>query len=296
MSKSSRLIFFGTDDFSLPSLKALVEAGFNVAAVVTKPDSARGRSKQLVPPAVKIYAKSHDIPVLQPERVSEITAQLENLKPNAGILVSYGKILPKRTLNVFSEIGIINIHPSLLPKYRGPAPIEAAILHGDNETGISIMRLTEGMDEGPVFAQALVPLTGGETRIDLAATLADASAQFLIKALPDILENNLKALPQKNSDVSYTSLIKKTDGILDPTTDTAHALERKVRAYLGFPKTRLQIKNTDVIITSVNVIESLASGKLVIPCKDNTYLEVLELIAPSGKTMSGEAFLRGYAD
>lgn len=294
MTTSSRLVFFGTEDFSLPSLKALVENGFNIVAVVTKPDTPRGRSKQLVAPVVKAYAETQNIPVFQPDKLAGIHDDLVELSADAAVLVSYGKILPQRTLDVFNPIGVINVHPSLLPKYRGPAPIEAAVLNGDKTTGISIMRLTAGMDEGPVFAQTTIPLDGAETRPILTASLANAGAAFLIETLPQILSGELEAVPQQNDDVSYTSLLRKEHGILDPTTDDAYALERKVRAYLVYPKTRLKIKNTDVIVTSAKVVESLESAPLVIACAHNTYLEVRELIAPSGKTMTGEAFVRGY--
>ncbi len=293
MNKSKRLVFFGTEDFSLPSLQALVDGGFNVVAVVTKPDSARGRSKKLVEPAVKTYAKHIGLTVFQPGRLADIQDQLVELKPDAGVLVSYGKLLPQRTLDVFEPIGIVNVHPSLLPKYRGPAPVEAAILNGDQQTGITIMKLTLGMDEGPIFAQTTVPLTGQETRPVLTKQLSQMGAKVLVDTLPGILENKVEAIEQKNSDATYTTLLRKEHGLLDPVTDNANALERKVRAYLDYPKTRLKIKNTDVIVTSAKVVESSDSAPLVVDCVDNTYLAIDSLIAPSGKTMSGEAYLRG---
>lgn len=296
MTTSSRLVFFGTEDFSLPSLKALVEHGFDIVAVVTKPDTPRGRSKQLVAPAVKSFAESRDIPVHQPVRLSDVHDDLVKLSADAAVLVSYGKILPQRTLDMFNPIGVINLHPSLLPKYRGPSPIEAAILNGDKTTGISIMRLTKGMDEGPIYAQTTLTLDGTETKPALAASLANTGAAFLVETLPTILSGELKPIPQQNDDVSYTSLLTKEMSILDPLTDDAYALERKVRAYLTYPKTRLKIKNTDVIITSVSVVESFESAPLVVSCANETYLAINELIAPSGKTMSGEAFLRGYTN
>jgi methionyl-tRNA formyltransferase len=294
MKTSKKLAFFGTEDFSLPSLQRLVEHGYDIVAVVTKPDTARGRSKQLIAPAVKTYAISKNIPVLQPERLSDYVDTLRELRADAAVLVSYGKILPERILDVFAPIGVINVHPSLLPRYRGPSPIEAAIVNGDKTTGISIMRLTAGMDEGPVFEQKTIELSGTETRPTLTASLAEASAAYLVETLPNILSGELKPTPQQNSDVSYTSLLTKDLGILDPSTDNAHALERKVRAYLNYPKTRLSIKNIEVIITSVKVVGAATSAALVINCADNTYLSVEELIAPSGKRMSGEAFTRGY--
>lgn len=294
MKPSYKLVFFGTEDFSLPSLKALVEHGFDVAAVVTKPDTPRGRSKQLVAPVVKSYAESHDIPVFQPNKLADIHDDLVALSADAAVLVSFGKILPERTLDVFAPIGVINVHPSLLPRYRGPAPIEAAILQGDTATAISIMKLTPGMDEGPVFAQKMIELTGAETKPTLTASLANAGAAYLIETLPSILSGKLQPVPQQNDGVSYTTLISKQDGILNPSTDDAYVLERKVRAYLGFPKTRLTIQNIDVIVTSVKVVASSTATPLVIACANDTYLSIEELVAPSGKTMSGEAFRRGY--
>lgn len=294
MSTSKKLVFFGTEDFSLPSLQRLIEHGFTVLAVVTKPDSARGRSKELIAPAVKRYATAQNIPVLQPDKLGEYEQRLRELGADAAVLVSYGKILPERILDVFGPIGIINVHPSLLPRYRGPSPIEAAIVNGDKETGVSIMQLTAGMDEGPVFAQKTIPLNGTETRPTLSVYLAEEGASYLVTTLPDILSGKLSAVPQQNSDVSYTSLLTKELGILNPLTDTAHALERKVRAYLQYPKTRLTLHYIEVIVTSAKVVEGSSSAPLVVECMGQTYLSVDELIAPSGKRMSADAFVRGY--
>lgn len=296
MPRSSKLVFFGTEDFSLPSLKALFDAGYDIAAVVTKPDTKRGRGKQLVEPTVKTFAKANNIMVLQPRKLTEIEKELTKIDAGAGVLVSYGKILPQKILDIFETVGIVNIHPSLLPKYRGPAPIEAAIEHGDEMTGISIMKLTAGMDEGPIFVQNKYPLAGTETRPELTASLAEEGAKLLVESLPSILDGSLKPTKQKNSDVSYTSLISKPDGILDPATDDAYVIERKIRAHLGFPKSRIKIRNNDVILTAAKVVNEPSSKTLTITCSNNTYLEVCELIAPSGKSMSGADYLRGYSN
>jgi methionyl-tRNA formyltransferase len=237
---------------------------------------------------------SQNIPVLQPEKLGGYEDKLRELGADAAVLVSYGKILPERILDVFSPIGVINVHPSLLPRYRGPSPIEAAIVHGDTETGISIMKLTKGMDEGPVYAQTTIDLDGTETRPTLTASLANAGAVYLIETLPRILSGELTGTPQQNDGVSYTTLLSKDLGILDPLTDTADVLERKIRAYLNYPKTRLTFKNIEVIITSAKVVTDKYAAPLVIECADDTFLSIEELIAPSGKRMSGEAFLRGY--
>lgn len=295
MNPSSTLVFFGTEDFSLPSLKALIENGFPITCVVTKPDAPRGRSKQLVAPVVKAYALKHDIQVLQPEKLRDIENELISLNPVAGILVSYGKILPKRTLELFEPLGIINVHPSLLPCYRGPSPIEAAIKNGDDETGISLIRLTPEMDAGPIYEQKTIALDGTETRSSLTSQLATAGADLLIDKLPEILSGQLKPSEQQNDDVSYTSLLSKQDGILDPITDDAYALERKIRAYLGYPKARLQVNGYDVIVTSSKVVATKDDYPLTIACANETYLALTEVTAPSGKTMHGDAFVRGYS-
>ena len=135
---TNRIIFFGTEEFCAISLQALINSGFNVAAVVTKPDSKKGRGQKLVPPTVKLIAQKHNIPVWQPKRLSEITENIRQLQPVSGVLVSFGKIIPSSIIDLFSP-GIINVHPSKLPTYRGPSPIESAILNGDGQTGVSLM-------------------------------------------------------------------------------------------------------------------------------------------------------------
>lgn len=294
MTKSSKLVFFGTETFSLPSLEALVASGYNVAIIVTKPDTRKGRGQQTFIHPIKQFGLDHNIPVLQPEKVGDIENQLREVAANTAILVAYGKIIPSRILNVFEPLGIINIHPSALPRYRGPSPIEAAILNGDHETAISIMQLDEGMDTGPVYGQRLVELTGNETKPELSARLSQLGASYLLELLPDILSGKLLPTPQSNNDVSVTSLISKADGQLDPTTDDAYALERKIRAYSGYPKAHLEINNIDVIVTSAKVVPADSSERLVVHCANSTHLEIERLIAPSGRAMSGSDFIRGY--
>ena len=152
------IVFFGTEDFSLYSLRALVEAGFNIVAVITKLDSRRGRSNKLVQPAVKQFASQHHIPVWQPNRLKDIISDIKNITPQpTGVLVSYGKIIPQTIIDLFHP-GVINVHPSLLPKYRGPSPIESAIANRDKNTGVTIMRLEQAMDAGPIYYQEAYPL------------------------------------------------------------------------------------------------------------------------------------------
>lgn len=291
MSKSKRLVFFGTEDFSVPTLEKLIQDGWNIAAVVTKPDSRGGRGQKLITPKVKELAKKHGINVLQPAKVDEINNAIAKIKPDFGILVAYGKIIPQSTIDLFPG-GIINVHPSLLPKYRGPSPIEAAILNGDTETGVSLMRLSAGMDEGPVYEQKLIALTGTETKPDLYDRLAKEGAGFLADKLEAIAEGWLTPKPQTDSQATYTKLLKKEDGRME-FNRPAEEIERQIRAYIGWPKSPAKLFDQDVIITKARVAHDENDGKLVIKCQPG-YLDIVELIGPSGKTMQSADFLRGY--
>lgn len=299
MTKSSKLVFFGNERLvsglehtDAPILRGLIAAGYEIVAIVSHHSDAKSRKAR--PLEVAAIAEEYGISLLLPNRPGDIEQELRDLRADAAILVAYGKIIPQRIINVFAPIGIINIHPSLLPRHRGPTPIETTILKGDSEAGISIMQLTAGMDEGPVYAQTRISLRGDESKQELYDTLSRISSEQLLAVLPSILSGELSSVPQENSDVTYTSLLTKQDGNIDPLTDEARAIERKVRAYRNFPKTRLKLLNNDVIITSVKIVDTADNSKLVIPCANNTYLEVCELVGPSGKTMSGDAYLRGY--
>lgn len=289
----ARLIFFGTEDFSAISLQALIDAGYDIAAVITKPDSRSGRGQKLVAPAVKTIAESHDIAVWQPHKLSEIAEYLRTLQPVVGVLVSYGKIIPQSIIDLFTP-GIINVHPSLLPKYRGPSPIESTIIHGDQTTGVSIMQLSAAMDAGPVYTQKVHELHGTETQPELYQTLGQAGSRLLIESLPSILEDSLSPVPQNDADATYCQLLQKSDALLDPTSHTATELERKVRAHLSFPRSKLEFAGHTVIVTKASVASS-PKTPLDLKCRDDHFLRVEEVIAPSGKKMNAEAFIRGYA-
>lgn len=300
MKKSSKLVFFGNERLvsglvrtDAHVLRGLIAAGYDIKAVVSSHTDARSRKAR--PLEVAAIATAHNIPLLLPEKPGDIEAELRTFGADAAVLVAYGRIIPQRVINVFAPRGIINLHPSLLPRWRGPTPIEATILAGDLEAGVSIMRLTAGMDEGPVYAQFRLRLRGDESKQELYDQLARAGADLLLDTLPSILSGELSPTPQKNEGVTYTSLLSKSDGKINQLTDTADVIARKVRAYQNFPKPKLTINDSDVIITIAKVVASNDASKFVIPCAENTWLEVVELIAPSGRTMSGEAYLRGYS-
>jgi len=299
MKKSAKLVFFGTDDFAVLSLQALLDDGWQVSAVVTKPDARAGRGRQLKVSGVKEIAQRHGIKkIFQPDNLAEIEHEIAALKPKLGILVAYGKLIPDKFISLFPG-GIINVHPSLLPVWRGPSPIETAILNGDKQTGISLMRLTASMDTGPVYAQTAVALGGSEDRLGLAHDLAEKGARFLVEKLPEIINGSIKPIPQDNSKASYSQLLKKEDGWLDKSRP-AEVLERQVRANLGFPKSRIKLfAKHEVVITKAQVANPPAGGendgRLIIKCSPG-WLEILELVAPSGRTISGGDFLRGYQE
>jgi len=293
MSKSARAVFFGTEDFSADSLEKLLQHGWNVVAVVTKPDTKSGRGQKITAPAVKEIAGKNGIRVLQPENIGKIAYELASLEPSFGVLVSYGKIIPQTLLDIFPG-GIINVHPSLLPAWRGPSPIESALLQGDSETGISLMKLTAGMDEGPVYAQKKVVIHDGETRPELYERLAEYGASFLIEKLPQITDGGLVPEAQDDAKASYSKLLKKDDGRID-WTKSAEEYERQVRAYLGYPRSTAMIDGVEVIITKARVVKQHPydfKGH-VQPCNPGL-LEIQEVIAPSGKTMSWADYARGY--
>ncbi len=288
---SKTIIFFGTDSFSVSALISLIEAGYEIGAVITKPDSRSGRGQKLVAPLVKQVAIYHGIPVWQPAKLSEVLDQIKAFGDVIGVLSSFGKIIPQAIIDAFHP-GIINIHPSLLPLYRGPSPIETAILNGDTETGVSIMKLTAEMDAGPVYAQEIYELDGTETAPELYETLSALGGRMLIETLPSIIEGNLLPSPQQN-DAVYCYLLKKENALLNPAEMTAVQAERQVRAYIQFPKTKLAYKDGTVIVTKAHIVTDDTHEDFTVAFKDGSSLTIDELIAPSGKTMSGQAFTNG---
>jgi len=288
-----KIVFFGTDDFSLIPLRDLIGAGFNIAAVVTKPDTKSGRGQKIISPAVKRLAVAKKIPVLQPNDLSEISNFISSLGDTIGVVVSYGKIIPVEIINLFKS-GMVNIHPSLLPLYRGPSPIESVILNGDKYTGVTIIMLTPKMDAGPIYSQEEIRLSGRESKPELRDTLSKLGSELLIKLLPHIMNGDIKPSPQDETKATYSKILNKTDGNLDPKTTTAAQAERMIRAYLGFPKTKTTLFGHNTIITKAHV-EKTSKSPVDIVFGDGSVLSVDELIAPSGRKINGREFFNGYS-
>ncbi len=216
---SLRIVFMGSPDFALPSLSALVSApNYQVVGVITQPDRASGRGRELKPPPVKSLALDLNIPVMQPEklRLPEPMEQLRAWAPDLIVVAAFGQILKKDVLEM-PHYGCINVHASLLPRWRGAAPINAAILHGDEETGVTIMQMDVGLDTGPMLAKKSIRIKPDDTAGSVSQALSTLGADLLIETLPDYLAGNLTATPQPEDGSTYAPMLKKTDGLLDFT-------------------------------------------------------------------------------
>lgn len=293
-----KIIFFGNERLvsGLPSsdapiLRGLIDAGYDIVAIVSHHTEAKSRNAR--PLEVAELAQQHKIPLHLPEKPLDIYAELVAYNADAAILVAYGRIIPQKVIDIF-PLGIINVHPSLLPKYRGPTPIESPILNGDDSTGVSIMLLTAGMDEGPVFVQDAFPIEATDTKFEIYERAKKLSCRLLLEVLPAILDKTLTPTAQDHTKATYSSLLNKADGVLDPLLMTATQAERMVRAYLGFPKTRMVINETPIIVTKAHTSDEERT-LLDVTFSDGVILSIDEVIAPSGKRMDAASFLRGYA-
>ena len=295
MSRSKKIIFFGNERLATgvstdaPALTGLVKAGYDIAAVVAS--HTEGISRQRRGLEIVEIAHAYHIPVVIPEKLTDIEERLAGYGAAAGVLIAFGKIIPQSTIDLFPK-GIINIHPSLLPKLRGPTPVETAILEGLSETGVSLMGLSAKMDAGPVYLQSRVGLDGSQTKPELARKLLSEGTKLLLDNLEYILDGTLEPIPQDAAEATYTKLLAKPDGWID-FDEPAEIIERKVRAFLGFPRTRAKVFGQEIVITKSRVAKSQHDGKLVMECQPG-HLEIEELIAPSGRSMSGADFIRGY--
>jgi methionyl-tRNA formyltransferase len=210
-------------------------------------------------------------------------------------LVSFGKIIPESLIESFPH-GIINLHPSLLPKYRGSSPIETAIMNQDHETGLTLMALAKEMDAGPIYAQTRYKLTGDETKPELYEKFARDGADILIKLLPEILDGTIIPAEQDEEEATYCQMLKKSDGELDPKNQSAAEIDARVRAFLGFPKTRLVYRGVELIITKTAVpdFDPGDAWPDIFTCAGDTRLQILEIISPkSGKNMKFADYLNG---
>jgi methionyl-tRNA formyltransferase len=296
-----RIVFFGTPSFAVASLQALVNDGFTIASVVTQPDKPQGRSRSvLVPPPVKVAAQSHGIPVLQPIRPmgDVFSTSLRRLEPDLGIVVAYGHILRPEILSLPSK-GMINVHASLLPRYRGAAPVQHAILRGETETGISIMQMEAGLDSGPIIHRVPTAIDGDETAGGLAARLADIGAMALVEALSLISGDLARPQPQDHAKATYAPKIDREMARLVWQRDAA-TLARQIRAFDPAPGAWATLNGSVVKLFAAREVPGtgepgtvLSAGDRVIVAAGRGALAVQE-VQPAGKArMPAEAWVRG---
>lgn len=297
------LVFMGSPKFALPTLSALAE-NYSIQGVVTQPDRPAGRGKELTPPAIKSFAIDLGLPVIQPEKIKDPVAmqQLANWAPDLIVVVAYGQILRQTVLDL-PRNGCINVHASLLPRWRGAAPIQAAILAGDEWAGVTIMRMDSGVDTGPILSQRGIPILCEDTAGSLSERLAEMGAELLIETLPVYLMGELQPRPQNELGVTYAPMLKKGDGQLD-FTQSALDLARRVRAFNPWPGATTQWKGQPLRIHSAHAIEDYLSPpgqrlvygpKPAIGTGQGTL--VLDEVQPAGKkAMPGDVFLRGARD
>jgi methionyl-tRNA formyltransferase len=295
----TRIVFMGSPDFSLPSLKTLAKV-FDFVGVVTQPDRASGRGRGLKPPPVKLLANEFNLPVIQPEKLKQPEAmdQLRAWAPDLIVVAAFGQILKKDVLEL-PQYGCINVHASLLPRWRGAAPINAAILAGDEETGVTIMKMDVGLDTGPMLAKRSVRLTRDDTAGSVLRTLSTLGANLLIETLPDYLSGKLIPQPQPDDGATYAPMLKKEDGLLDFTRPVKE-LERRVRAMNPWPGAFMDFDKVILKVHRAHVAERTAEAgkRLIVENQPAVGAEggllILNEVQPAGKkSMSGKSFLAG---
>ncbi len=290
----------GSPEFALPSLHALT-ARYDVVGVVTQPDRAAGRGRSLKPPPVKLLAQELGLEVLQPERLRapEAVEALRRLAPDLIVVAAYGQILRPEVLSL-PPFGCLNVHASLLPRWRGASPIQHAILAGDDETGVTIMKMDEGLDTGPILAQRATPIAAEETAGSLAERLAQLGADLLLEILPAYLSGEIQPQPQPAEGVTYAPLLKKEDGRLD-LTRPADELSRQVRAFSPWPGAFIEWQGAPLrILRARPSLEESPGPGIRLKVQGRAALGtgqgilILEEVQPAGRNrMASQAFLAG---
>ncbi len=310
INEAMRLIFMGTPEFALPGLARLVRDGYEVQAVFTQPDKPAGRGKQVHAPPVKIFALEHGIAVYQPAKIKtneEVRAVFETLTPDVCVVAAYGKILPEWMLRV-PRLGCINVHASLLPKYRGAAPINWAIAHGERQTGVTIMQMDVGLDTGAMFAQRATPIGEAETASELTRRLAEIGAELLSETLPRIANGTLAAEPQADEEATYAPILKREDGLMNWQL-TAPELANRVRAFQPWPATYTLFRGARLLIWQARAIDENASMMnlsgpaativatdktgFAVACANHTFLHIEEVQIEGKRRIAARDFLNG---
>ena len=303
MSASLNLVFCGTPRFAVPTLEGLVEAGFHVQLVVTQPDRPKGRGLETVSLPVKQSAVRLNLPITQPETIKnnvEFHAQLTSLKPDAVIVVGYGRIIPQWMLDL-PPLGNINLHASLLPKYRGAAPIQWAIARGESVTGVTTIKINAGLDTGDILLQEQIPISPDDTSETLAPKLAAVGTELLVKTLRGLQDGNINPRQQDHAQATLAPILKKEDGLIDFSGSALEILNRLrgfqpwPGAYSKFRGKNLQVWKASVSDRALPRSELKVEGDhLFVGCGAGTAIELHELQLEGKKRTSASDFLRGY--
>jgi methionyl-tRNA formyltransferase len=303
-----RVVFMGSPDFSLSSLESLARH-YSVAGVVTQPDRPAGRGRVLTPPPIKVLAQDLGIETIQPQRLKEPEAQakLHEWQPDLIVVTAFGQILRQNVLDL-PRFGCINVHASLLPRWRGAAPIQAAILHGDAVTGVTIMKMDAGIDTGPWLARREEGIHSADTTESLSARLAHLGAELLIETLPGYLDGSIQPQKQDDEHATYASMIEKEAGHLD-FSRPAEELSRCVRAYTPWPGTYTMVRGELLKVRRAHALEEKPAVNADSPQGLTAVIEglpavvtaqgllVLDEVQPSGKKpMPGQVFLNGFRE
>jgi methionyl-tRNA formyltransferase len=299
-----RIVFFGSGAFAIPSFEALVNGEHDVVALVTQPDREKGRGRATAPPALKPVAEGRGVPLLQPRRIKEPSAldAVKALAPELCIVVAYGQILPRSILELPPH-GCINVHGSLLPRYRGAAPIQWAVTNGESETGVTTMLLDEGMDTGPLLLRRETPIGSDETAGELEPRLAALGAALLLETLEGLRQGTLRPTPQDASAATLAPILRKQDGHVDWSSDAA-ALGRRVRGFSPWPGTFTAWSGATLKLLRAMPAEGFTQASpgevawvdrsgVTVACGGGTLLQLLEVQPESRKAMSAAAWATG---
>jgi methionyl-tRNA formyltransferase len=304
MNPPFHLVFCGTPAFAVPTLERLVQAGFDVQLVVTRPDKPKGRGMEMAVSPVKQTALSLHLPIAQPETIknnADFRAQLESLQPDAIVVVGYGRIIPQWMIGL-PLLGNINLHSSLLPKYRGAAPVQWAIACGETVTGITTMRIDAGLDTGDILRQREVAIAPDDTAEMLSPRLAAAGADLMTETLLDLREGKIRPQSQDHAHATLAPILRKEDGQID-FHRTATEIHNRLRGFQPWPGAFASFRGKQLLICSAKVIEHTATqapgsllvqnNQLLAVCSDS-FLELLEVQPEGKKRMAARDFINGY--
>jgi methionyl-tRNA formyltransferase len=300
-----KLVFCGTPRFAVPTLEALIAAGHEIVLVVSQPDRPVGRTQQLTAPPVKETALAAGLEVTQPEKIknnTEFRERLERIAPDAIVVVAYGRIIPPWMLGL-PRLGCINLHASLLPKYRGAAPIQWAVAMGETITGNTTMLLEEGLDTGPILLQREIPISPEQTAADLFEALAMDGAPLVVETLACLNAGTIKPKPQDHAGATLAPILDREDGRMDFAARTATELWNRWRGFQPWPGAYTTLEGKKLIAHQMRVEAKKADGepgivdltdhRLQVACAQNTWIEITELQLDGKKRMAASDFLRG---